>query len=76
MNWNLQNLRGTRDAVKVKLNGEQIPAEVKSFIASRIDAQPPDAIAIVLNAYSQNVVQPRALKVTENIQISIDSIRV
>ena len=76
MNWNLQNLKGTREAVKAKLNSESVPADVKAFIAARIDAQPSDSIAIVLNAYSQDVVRPSALKVTENIQITIDAIRV
>jgi hypothetical protein len=76
MTWNLQNIRGTKEAVKAKVNSEKIPAEVKAFIGARIDSQPDDTLAVILNGYSQSVVHPKAVKVTEIIQIALETIRV
>lgn len=76
MNWTLQNVRGSREAVKTKVSGESIPEAAKLFIGQQIDSLPSDTLGCVLNAFSQDLSNSTALKVTRNIQITIEGVRV
>lgn len=76
MTWNIQNIRGKPGAAKAKLASEKIPEDAKTFISDQIDSLPDDVLGVVLNAYCQDSASPNALKLTRNIQITIDCVRV
>jgi hypothetical protein len=76
MTWNLQNIRGTRETVKAKIAAENIQPDVKAFIGAQIDSLPSDVLGCVLNGYCQDNARADALKLTRNIQITIECARV
>jgi hypothetical protein len=69
--WNLQNVKGSRDAAKTKIAGEKIPDDVKAFIVSQIDAMPADVTGCKIDAYSQDSRNPSAMTITRTAQITI-----
>jgi hypothetical protein len=75
MNWNLHKIKGTRDAVKLKVSAEKVPAEVKAFISANIDSLPGDVLGCELCGYCNDSSGRDAVKTTRNIQITIESYR-
>lgn len=73
MIWQLQNIRGSRDAIKEKVSSSPIPAEVKAYILARLEAKP-NAAGFKLDAYSQEASNPSSMTVTEITQVTLVAI--
>jgi hypothetical protein len=69
MIWNLQNITGTKDAVKSKIAAEKVPAEVKAFLTATIDANAEGLF--IVNAYKQDVRKDN-VKTTQIIQFTVE----
>ena len=72
MIWNLNNIRGQREAVKLKLQAEkELPEQVKAFLSAQVDSMDPDVTGCKVDAYAQDNHNRSASTVTRNISISI-----
>lgn len=80
MNWNLPEIRGSRDACKQKLAAvkdekKPLPQPVKDFIVAQIDSMPKEVTNCVITGYSQDADNRSAYAVTRNINITVVGLR-
>jgi hypothetical protein len=74
MVWHLQNIRGSREAVKIKVAAESgVTAGEKTFIASQIDALPGDVTGCKLNAFCQDIDDSDS--VTRIVQLTLKGVK-
>jgi hypothetical protein len=71
MVWNLQNVRGQREACKANVAAQSAPDDVKAFIASQIDSLPAEVTGCKVDAYCQESKNSGAMTITRNVQITV-----